>query len=520
MMNTNDQNDARRGASPRARRGARLLPAALLLLAPLMGACEGDNLFDGGAEDYVPIASVSAPAFASAGETFSVRVDGYAARGVAQLAISVDGIISKDTVITVTEKTSVSELVPLTVPVALDGTSLRVRAHVIDQAGQFSPTAEAIVEAYGPPYVQIVSAPVTVQPGQVVDIEVAATAVERVDQIALKLSGAVSKDTTVTVTPAAQSVRQTIRLQVPTVVEDTILTVTATARDQAGNRGSAEADVPFVVGPPAVSLTAPANVQAGGMLNLEVRAQALRKVSEVRVELRGGVVKDTIIKLNPQQANVTEYVALKLPGNITNPTIQVRALAMDRSGLLGATAVQTVAVPLSTPMTITLLNPPASVTAGHFLDLRVTANGPRPYKEIIVRWRGFSASVFDSLGVKPDTTVTLATPRSPATEDVRVAAPCLTTDGSFIVNVTARDQAEQLSPITTTVVTVSGNPACEQPDEDEDEDSTSASMPGIALAPALSAAPAAAAEAGSAPAFLAGRGFAVRSAGRKRSARR
>ena len=73
-MNVNDLNDARRGASPRARRGTRLVPAALLLLAPVMGACDGDNLFNGGAEDYVPVASVSAPAFASAGETISVRV--------------------------------------------------------------------------------------------------------------------------------------------------------------------------------------------------------------------------------------------------------------------------------------------------------------------------------------------------------------------------------------------------------------------------------------------------------------
>ena len=519
-MNVNDHNDARRGASPRARRGTRLVPAALLLLAPVMGACDGDNLFNGGAEDYVPVASVSAPAFASAGETISVRVDGYAARGVSQLAISMDGIVSQDTVIAVTDgKTSVSHLVPVTVPVALQGTALRVRAHVIDKAGQFSPTAEAIVEAYGPPFVQILSAPVTVQPGQVVDIEVAATAVESVDQIALKLSGAVSKDTTVTVSPASKSVRQTIRFQVPALVEDTIMTVTATARDQAGNRGSTSTDVPFVVSAPTVSVVTPANVQAGGMLNLEVRAQALRKVSELRVELRGGVVRDTVIKLNPQQANVTNYVAIKLPGNITNPNIQVRALAMDRSGLLGATAVQTVAVPLSTPMTITLVNPPASVTAGHFLDLRVTVNGPRPYKEIVVRWRGFAAQVFDSLGVSPDTTVTLGVPRSPATEDVRVATPCLTTDGAFIVNVTARDEAEQLSPIATTVVTVAGNAACVPPDSAGD--SSSVSVRGIAAAPAARAALPVPADFGAAQAFLAGRGFALRSAGRnRRTARR
>src|SRR5690606_10647055 len=241
MTNVNQISDARPFASPRARSSRSRAAAATLTLlgAVTLGACEGDNLFDGSADDYQPVASISAPDQVVAGEPVGIRVDGAAASGVAQLSVSMRGIVSKDTTIEIPDqKNSVSALLPVTIPQALQGTQLLIQAQVIDQAGRFSNVAEKMVEAFGPPFVQILSAPVTVQPGQVIDVEVAASAIQNVDQIALKLSGGADKDTTITISPASQSVRRVVRVQIPSVVQDTILTVTATARDAAGNKGS------------------------------------------------------------------------------------------------------------------------------------------------------------------------------------------------------------------------------------------------------------------------------------------
>jgi hypothetical protein len=53
---------------------------------------------------------------------------------------------------------------------------------------------------------------------------------------------------------------------------------------------------------------------------------------------------------------------------------------------------------------------------------------------------------------------------------VKVESPCIVTDGAFVVNVTARDEADQLSPVATAVVIVIGNPECAPPPEEDDDD--------------------------------------------------
>ena len=116
MTNVNQISDARPCALPRARTSARRTAAATLLLlsAAILGACEGDNLFDGNADDFQPVASISAPDQVVAGETIGIRVDGAAASGVAQLSISMRGIVSRDTVIEMDDdKNSVSTLLPV-----------------------------------------------------------------------------------------------------------------------------------------------------------------------------------------------------------------------------------------------------------------------------------------------------------------------------------------------------------------------------------------------------------------------
>jgi hypothetical protein len=103
------------------------------------------------------------------------------------------------------------------------------------------------------------------------------------------------------------------------------------------------------------------------------------------------------------------------------------------------------------------------VIGGHYLDVRVLAEGVRPIKELRIRWRGYAV---DSLTVA-ETKVTVSPAALYVVEDVSIAAPCAPEDRILIMLVTARDEANELSPIATDVVTVLGNPSlCPPPPPD------------------------------------------------------
>src|SRR5688500_16259465 len=76
----------------RTRIGLTVLAASVIGLA----ACEGDNLF-GDSTTTQPRASVSGPATVEPGDTFQVRVDAFAPRGVARVDISLRGAVNRDT---------------------------------------------------------------------------------------------------------------------------------------------------------------------------------------------------------------------------------------------------------------------------------------------------------------------------------------------------------------------------------------------------------------------------------------
>jgi hypothetical protein len=54
-----------------------------------------------------------------------------------------------------------------------------------------------------------------------------------------------------------------------------------------------------------------------------------------------------------------------------------------------------------------------------------------------------------------------AVPATSVVEDVAVATPCVTMDAVFMILITAYDQDDQLSPVRTEFVTVTGNSECD-----------------------------------------------------------
>jgi hypothetical protein len=313
-----------------------------------------------------------------------------------------------------------------------------------------------------------VSGPNGVRPGETINIRVTAFGARRVSSIDLSARGGITSDTTVVLSPAVVNAMEIITLRLPDNVQDTLITLTATANDQFGFSSAPRSGlVTFAIDTPSVQLLVPPTVEAGKVLNLAVLASALRHVTEIRLEYRGGFIADEIITIAPTRARTLEYISKLLPSDLMVPEVRVRAFVLDRANTISATAVHTVATPSGGPIISSASIHTPTVFGGHYVDVRVQATGQRPIKRLRFRWRGFIADLVDAMRndggqylVGPDQNVGFSTSSTSIVEDVGVSTPCVQTDAVFMMLITAYDEDGQVSPIVTQFVNVSGNSEC------------------------------------------------------------
>lgn len=457
MMRTTTINAS---GAPRPR-CARAVLAALATIF-IVGACEGDNMFSGESSSGRPrVLDIVMPQSVVAGDTVLIRVDGTAPRGIDQILVSLRGAVSRDTTATIDdEKQQASVVFKFAIPSAIQDSLLIVQAQVSDVAGQFSAPAEVSALAFGPPVVTGVSGPNGVRAGETVNVRVTAFGARRVSRIELSARGAVTIDTAVDLSPSVVNANEVISLRLPDVVQDTLITLTATAHDQFGfSSAPRSGSIAFAIEPPAVQMLVPPSVEAGKLLNFAVYATALRQITQIRIRYSfpGHPDQEDIFSISPTRAQVTQYVSKLLPANLALPEVRVQAFALDRANDLGISQVYTVPTPSGGPVIASSSVQSASVFGGHFVDVRVQATGDRPIKRIRFRWRGFTAEDLE----EPETNFLPVVPSTSVIEDVAVAAPCVTADGVFMILITAYDQDDQLSPVRTEFVTVTGNSECD-----------------------------------------------------------
>ena len=423
----------------RSRKLVGLLALALLAL----GACEGDNLFSGDNTLAQPRAAVVGPDFITAGDTFQIRVDGFAPRGIARLDVSLRGAINRDTTVTVTATgNSVSEVLKFAAPKFFSDTLLVVSARVVDKGGFTSSIKSDTIGAFGPPGVVSITKPDSVRAGTIANLRVRVVGSRRITRLDISVRGAMTLDSSIAVIPPRFDVTQDIALQLPATATDTLLRVSVTARDEAGQSGPPlTVAVPLSIDPPTATLTAPPSASPGGNLLLSVRATAMRQVASIRLELRGAVNRDTTIAINPPQSSVTRDVSILLPGDITDPTLTVRAFAIDRAGVVSsaavATSTATVNIPLGAPVIVSLTSAD-STRGGRTFDVRVVARGIRPLTRIDVKFRGAVDQEF-SFPVTPN--------RNEVTQDAQVSIPLVVNDTLITVTATAVDVSGAVSPL-------------------------------------------------------------------------
>ncbi|MCI0437235.1 MAG: hypothetical protein L0271_26895, partial [Gemmatimonadetes bacterium] len=272
-------------------------------------------------------------------------------------------------------------------PTIIIDTLLTVRATVTDRFGNASESRAVDVVAFGGPAIVAINRPSTVRAGDVLSVDVGVLGARRVTRVTYQIRGALSKDTTVTVNPPANSLTQNLLLQVPAAVQDTVVRMMVFARDESGADGPQRNDqIPLAIDPPTVTLAAPASARAGDRMDVSVIATALRKVSEIRIGLRGAVNKDTVIVVNPKRVDYAQTVSIGLPGAITSSVLTVEAYAIDLGGALSTTFSSQVTIPVTPPEIMDFIVP-GGVFDNTPADITVIAQGSRPLARIDLRWR-------------------------------------------------------------------------------------------------------------------------------------
>lgn len=476
MMNTSEGTAAAFAPAVRGGRSRLAVLGAAAVLAVGLAACEGDNLYTGEGPSFDPrILEIAAPDTVFAGDTVAVRVDAAAARAIEQIVVSVSGAATVDTVVKLDEpKQQVAQVVRIGIPQLVQDTVLRIKAFAIDAVGATSGERQLTLTAVGPPVISGVSGPSGVRPGDVITVRVNAKGTDEINRLDIAARGAITRDTTVFIVPPGRTVEQDVSFTVPGSVQDTVVTFIVTAQDVAGRTSvPASGMVPFAIDTPKVAMIVPSSVEAGRILNIGLQAESLRQITEVRVELRGGVIQDLVFPINPARARTIEYISIPLPPDLIVPQLRVRGFALDRSQAYSATDVELVDVPSEPPVVVSLDLVSTVVTAGHWADVRVTAVGARPIRQLRLRWRGFPAGAEfpvneDEFSVGPEQHMNVDPPNTVVVQDVGVAVPCVVGDATLMLLVTAYDEDDRVSAIATEFVNVLGDPSC-VPEEEEPE---------------------------------------------------
>lgn len=457
MIGRGDYNDEpmapdgyERMSSTNRRRWRRASAGAGLLALVALGACEGDNLFSGDSLTEQPRVSVSGPDFIEAGDSFQVRVDGVARRGIARVDVALRGAMSRDTSITITggaTATSTSQVLKFGAPNFLADTVVVISARVTDVAGRSGAVRADTVAAFGPPGVVTVSRPDSVRAGQVATVRVRALGSRRITQLNVSVRGAMTLDSTIAVVPPRFDVTQDLAFTVPATANDTLLRVAVTARDEAGLTGvPLNVNVPLSVSiPVATLLDPPTSAAPGGTLTLRVRGTSARGVARLRAEVQGttlGVLAaDSTI--SPAANDVTRSLTIAIPATVQDANLTVRVYAIDRAGVSSAASTTastaTIPVPQGVPVILSLSSADQT-RGGQNFDVRVVARGVRPLSQVTVRFRG---------AVNQELVIPVNPQRTDATVDASVAIPLVVADTQVTVTATATDISGAISPIST-----------------------------------------------------------------------
>ena len=122
---------------------------AVLCAALMLGACEGENLFDNSSNPFIePKVELFAPDFAFAGDTVVVSLTATAALNVQRIAVVMRGAVNKDTLINTGAVRTASGAVKLGIPALPPSNMVLISAQAADASGRLSRAATDTVQIF------------------------------------------------------------------------------------------------------------------------------------------------------------------------------------------------------------------------------------------------------------------------------------------------------------------------------------------------------------------------------------
>jgi hypothetical protein len=288
------------------------------------------------------------------------------------------------------------------------------------------------------PRITSISLPQLARAGDTLTVTVGAFAPRLVSTISLALSGAVTRDTTITIDPATQTASGNFKLLLPGLLTDTLITVRLIARDKVGASSEVLTRTLPTVAPPAIiTIESPDSIGVGQPLNLRIRALSMRNITRLLVTLRGAIVKDSTVLVPIPANDITQNVVFSLPTFTTDTLLTITVSGVDDRGLVGTATTLTRRIGASPPRVV-ILSAPDSAQAGRVFDLRLNASGTRPITRMDIQLRG---------AIDQDIPVPVTPSSRNSTKDIAITLPDTVRDTTLVVRVTATDDANVVSAI-------------------------------------------------------------------------
>jgi len=343
-MNRNFDFSAQRRRIRSLLRGA----AATLAAAFVLAGCEGDNLFEGGSVSQGPprVTSIDVPGTVTEGNTITVRASVQASRGLTSVQLDASGAtdasVSQEVDGAPTEPTVVE--IPLTLPAVVVDTTLTIRIVAVDRTGRVSETQTrtVAVRRRGGPVVTRIEVPAQVAEGARIDIRLRAFAPRGLSELVVRYRGAVNDEETFEVSPArSDTVVIDATLQLPALVTDSVLTIEAFGRDQAGGVSDINRITVQILdrSAPTVSGGATGDVASpGGDLQIRVVASdpfGITQIGYALITEAGDTIgtQPFLVATSGVQKDTT--FSLVLPGTLQPGALKVMPIAINRANLRG-----------------------------------------------------------------------------------------------------------------------------------------------------------------------------------------
>lgn len=406
------------------------------------------------------IISVTGPDSLSPGATQTVTVRAFGSRRIAQFDITVRGAVTEDRTISVNPPLNdVTQAISFQIPAAVPDTALRIGIVAKDITGLSSkPVSVSVPVRISAPVVSL-TGPAAVSPGGTLDLTVQASAMRQVERIRIVTTGAVNKDTTITVNPTATTVTQPVSIRIPGDATGTAINVTAFAIDRAGTSSapSPVRTVSLATGLPVVTSVVCTScsgdsIRAGRTVDVRITAQGVAPIKSLEVRFRDAVNQEVVVNIAPPATNVTRDVSIAVPVEVSDTVLTVNVTAIDEGNVRSNIATRRIYVTDVTVPVVTATATPAATTAGSQIAIRVNARDNvsvtrigyavlNPAGDTI----GLAPTLVPTSGAVKDTTFSFLVPLTITPRTVRVLGIAQDASGrrgySTAVNVVVADSA-------------------------------------------------------------------------------